>query len=84
MTIIGKESKNNFFSLNDQYPIKKIFMTINGEAARLNKDRFGNFFGGRYGAIKETKRNKAAIIFIQYITLFSSPIFLLINHFFLP
>ena len=58
MTIIGKESKNNFFSLNDQYPIKKIFMTINGEAARLNKDRFGNFFGGRYGAIKETKRNK--------------------------
>jgi hypothetical protein len=59
-------------------------MTINGEAARLNKDRFGNFFGGRYGAIKETKRNKAAIIFIQYITLFSSPNFLLINHFFLP
>ena len=84
MTIIGKESKNNFFSLNDQYPIKKIFMTINGEAARLNKDRFGNFFGGRYGAIKETKRNKAAIIFIQYITLFSSPNFLRINHFFLP
>jgi hypothetical protein len=81
---MGKESKKNFFSLNDQYPIKMIFMTINGETARLNKDRFGNSFGGRYGAIKETKRNKAAIIFIQYITLFNSPNFFIINHFFLP
>ena len=81
---MGKESKKNFFSLNDQYPIKMIFMTINGETARLNKDRFGNSFGGRYGAMKEIKRNKAALIFIQYITLFNSPNFLLINHFFLP
>ena len=81
---MGKESKKNFFSINDQYPIKMIFMTINGETARLNKDKFGNSFGGRYGAIKETKRNNAAIIFIQYITLSNSPNFLFINHFFLP
>ena len=59
-------------------------MTINGETARLNKDRFGNFFGGRYGKTKEIKRSKATIILTQYIILFNSPNFLLINHFFLP
>ncbi len=43
---MDKESKINFFNLNNQYATKIKFRMINGETARLNKDKLGNFFGG--------------------------------------
>jgi len=42
-------------------------MTIKGETARLNNEIVGNFLGGRYGKIKETKSKKTAMLFSQKV-----------------